>query len=162
LCGWERVMGTMSTHALLLAIKDVEERGLLPAEVLADSLYGSEKNVAAASAVGREDWPTVPQLTHNTNKKSKSYQQNNAMTSLHWAQIKIRYRSYEPEHLVGLSPPERVSDGIPFTWISARLQSPPAALQPFANWNWGCIPSWFWREHRSSCRDSSHARLHPR
>jgi len=30
---------------------------------------------------------------------------------------------------------------MPFTWFSARQQSPPAALQPFANWNWGCIPS---------------------
>lgn len=27
-------------------------------------------------------------LTHNTNKESKSYQQNNAMTSLHWEQVK--------------------------------------------------------------------------
>jgi HKD family nuclease len=27
-------------------------------------------------------------LTHNTNKKSKAYQQNNAMTSLHWGQVK--------------------------------------------------------------------------
>jgi hypothetical protein len=25
--------------------------------------------------------------------------------------------------------------------FSARQQSPLAVLQPFANWNWGCIPS---------------------
>ena len=55
-------------HALLPAIKDVEERGLLPAEVLADSLYGSEKNVEAAAAMGTEVVAPVP----GGQKESKS------------------------------------------------------------------------------------------
>jgi len=29
----------------------------------------------------------------------------------------------------------------PFTGFSVRQPSPPAALQAFANWNWGCTPS---------------------
>jgi len=55
-------------HALMPAIKDVEERGLLPAEVLADSLYGSEKNVSAAAAMGTEVVAPVP----GGEKKGKS------------------------------------------------------------------------------------------
>jgi hypothetical protein len=50
----------------------------------------------------------------------------------------------------------------PLTWSSARLQSRPPALQPFANWNWGCILSSLWREHRSFCRDPSGTPLHSR
>src|SRR5271157_3424488 len=33
------------------------------------------------------------------------------------------------------------SDRMPVTWFSARQQPPPAALQPCAKWNWGCMPS---------------------
>jgi hypothetical protein len=55
-------------HALLPAIKDVEERGLLPAEVLADSLYGSEKNVEGAANRGVEVVAPVP----GGQKESKS------------------------------------------------------------------------------------------
>jgi hypothetical protein len=47
-------------HALIPAIEDAKERGLGPAEVLADSLYGSEKNVAAAAAMGTEVVAPVP------------------------------------------------------------------------------------------------------
>lgn len=55
-------------HALLPAIEDAKERGLGPTEVLADSLYGSEKNVAAAAAMGTEVVAPVP----GGEKKSKS------------------------------------------------------------------------------------------
>lgn len=55
-------------HALIPAIEDAKERGLAPAEVLADSLYGSEKNVAAAAAMGAEVVAPVP----GGEKKSKS------------------------------------------------------------------------------------------
>lgn len=55
-------------HALIPAIEDAKERGLGPAEVLADSLYGSEKNVAAAAAMGTEVVAPVP----GGEKKSKS------------------------------------------------------------------------------------------
>src|SRR3989304_5348643 len=41
-------------HALIPAIEDAKERGLGPAEVLADSLYGSEKKGTAAAALGAE------------------------------------------------------------------------------------------------------------
>jgi hypothetical protein len=55
-------------HALIPAIGDAKERGLGPAQVLADSLYGSEKNVAAAAAMGTEVVAPVP----GGEKKSKS------------------------------------------------------------------------------------------
>ncbi|OGC92557.1 MAG: hypothetical protein A2W25_12575 [candidate division Zixibacteria bacterium RBG_16_53_22] len=55
-------------HALLPAIKDVEQCGLAPKEILADSLYGSEKSVAAAAAMGTEVVAPVP----GGEKKSKS------------------------------------------------------------------------------------------
>jgi hypothetical protein len=47
-------------NALIPAIEDAKERGLGPAEVLADSLYGSEKNVTAAAAMGAEVVAPVP------------------------------------------------------------------------------------------------------
>ena len=55
-------------NALIPAIEDAKERGLGPTEVLADSLYGSEKNVAAAAAMGTEVVAPVP----GGQKKSKS------------------------------------------------------------------------------------------
>lgn len=55
-------------NALIPAIEDAKERGLAPTEVLADSLYGSEKNVAAAAAMGTEVVAPVP----GGEKKSKS------------------------------------------------------------------------------------------
>jgi hypothetical protein len=55
-------------HALIPAIEDAKERGLGPAQVLADSLYGSEKNVTAAAAMGTEVVAPVP----GGEKKSKS------------------------------------------------------------------------------------------
>jgi hypothetical protein len=55
-------------HALIPAIEDAKGRGLAPAEVLADSLYGSEKNVTAAAAMGAEVVAPVP----GGEKKSKS------------------------------------------------------------------------------------------
>ncbi|MBI5575979.1 MAG: transposase [Deltaproteobacteria bacterium] len=55
-------------HALIPAIEDAKERGLGPTEVLADSLYGSEKNVTAAAAMGTEVVAPVP----GGEKKSKS------------------------------------------------------------------------------------------
>ena len=55
-------------NALIPAIEDAKERGLGPTEVLADSLYGSEKNVAAAAAMGTEVVAPVP----GGEKKSKS------------------------------------------------------------------------------------------
>jgi len=55
-------------NALIPAIEDANERGLGPTEVLADSLYGSEKNVAAAAAMGTEVVAPVP----GGEKKSKS------------------------------------------------------------------------------------------
>ena len=55
-------------HALIPAIEDAKERGLGPAQVLADSLYGSEKNVAAAAAMGTEVVAPVP----GGEKRSKS------------------------------------------------------------------------------------------
>ena len=55
-------------NALIPAIEDAKERGLGPMEVLADSLYGSEKNVAAAAAMGTEVVAPVP----GGEKKSKS------------------------------------------------------------------------------------------
>ena len=55
-------------HTLLPAIKDVEQRGLAPKEVLADSLYGSEKNVEGAANRGVEVVAPVP----GGEKKSKS------------------------------------------------------------------------------------------
>jgi len=55
-------------HALIPAIEDAKERGLGPAQVLADSLYGSEKNVAAAAVMGTEVVAPVP----GGEKKSKS------------------------------------------------------------------------------------------
>lgn len=47
-------------HALLPAIKDVDQRGLAPKEILADSLYGSEKNVEGAANRGVEVVAPVP------------------------------------------------------------------------------------------------------
>lgn len=41
-------------NALLPAIEGTKERGLAPAQVLADAAYGSEKNVEAAAAMGTE------------------------------------------------------------------------------------------------------------
>jgi hypothetical protein len=41
-------------HALLPAIEGAAQRGLAPTEVLADSLYGSDKNVQAAADKGVE------------------------------------------------------------------------------------------------------------
>jgi len=40
---------------------------------------------------------------------------------------------------VGKIPLERVQRQNAFTWSSARQQSPPAGLRPFANWNRDCI-----------------------
>jgi hypothetical protein len=48
------------THALIPAIESAKERGLAPAEVLADSLYGSEKNIEAAKTMGTEVVAPVP------------------------------------------------------------------------------------------------------
>src|SRR3990172_3063324 len=59
---------TSDANALIPAIEDAKERGLGPTEVLADSLYGSEKNVAAAAAMGTEVVAPVP----GGEKKSKS------------------------------------------------------------------------------------------
>jgi hypothetical protein len=59
---------TSDANALIPAIEDANERGLGPTEVLADSLYGSEKNVAAAAAMGTEVVAPVP----GGEKKSKS------------------------------------------------------------------------------------------
>ena len=59
---------TSDAHALIPAIEDTKVRGLGPTEVLADSLYGSEKNVAAAAAMGTEVVAPVP----GGEKKSKS------------------------------------------------------------------------------------------
>lgn len=61
---------TSDAHALIPAIEDAKVRGLGPTEVLADSLYGSEKNVAAAAAMGTEVVAPVP----GGEKKSKSSQ----------------------------------------------------------------------------------------
>jgi len=47
-------------HALVPAIESAKDRGLAPAEVLADSLYGSEKNIEAAKAMGTEVVAPVP------------------------------------------------------------------------------------------------------
>ncbi len=47
-------------HALLPALADVTERGLAPQVLLADSLYGSEHNVAEAAAAGVEVVAPVP------------------------------------------------------------------------------------------------------
>ena len=55
-------------NALIPAIEDVKERGFGPTEVLADSLYGSEKNVTAAAAMGMEVIAPVP----GGEKKGKS------------------------------------------------------------------------------------------
>jgi hypothetical protein len=55
-------------HALIPAIDDTKTRGLGPTEVLADSLYGSEKNIEAAQALGTEVVAPVP----GGEKKSKS------------------------------------------------------------------------------------------
>ena len=41
-------------HALLPAIEGATKLDLAPAEVLADSLYGSDKNVVAAAGAGVE------------------------------------------------------------------------------------------------------------
>ena len=57
-------------HALLPAIQDVEQRGLLPAEVLADSLYGSEKNVEGAANRGVEVVAPVPGGQQQESKSS--------------------------------------------------------------------------------------------
>jgi hypothetical protein len=47
-------------HALIPAIEDVRDRGLAPTEVLADSLYGSEKNIEKAKELGAEVVAPVP------------------------------------------------------------------------------------------------------
>jgi len=47
-------------HALIPAIASAKDRGLAPAEVLADSLYGSEKNIERAKAMGTEVVAPVP------------------------------------------------------------------------------------------------------
>jgi hypothetical protein len=39
-------------HALIPAIESTKNRGLAPQEVLADSLYGSDENLAAAKELG--------------------------------------------------------------------------------------------------------------
>ena len=39
-------------HALIPAIESTENRGLAPAEILADSLYGSDENLAVAKEIG--------------------------------------------------------------------------------------------------------------
>ncbi len=61
---------TRSSKSRLKAIEDAKERGLAPAEVPADSLYCSEKNVAAAAAMGTEVVAPVP----GGEKKGKSAQ----------------------------------------------------------------------------------------
>jgi hypothetical protein len=54
------------------------------------------------------------------------------------------------------------SDHVSLSCFSARQLHPPlAAPQPFAKWNWGCIPSWISRALRSSCQDPSDRLLHP-
>jgi hypothetical protein len=55
-------------HALLPAIEGAKALGLSPKEVLADSLYGSEKNVEKAAEMGTELVAPVP----GGEKKSKS------------------------------------------------------------------------------------------
>jgi len=57
-------------HAVIPAIDDTKRRGLAPTEVLADSLYGSEKNVKAAAALGAEVVAPVP---GGENKGKSSY-----------------------------------------------------------------------------------------
>jgi hypothetical protein len=57
-------------NALIPAIEETRERGLGPTEVLADSLYGSEKNVAAAAAMGTEVVAPVPGGEKKGNKSS--------------------------------------------------------------------------------------------
>lgn len=47
-------------HALIPAIESAKDRGLAPSEVLADSLYGSEKNIEKAKAMGTEVVAPVP------------------------------------------------------------------------------------------------------
>jgi hypothetical protein len=47
-------------NALIPAIKDARDRGLAPKELLADSLYGSERNVDTAAAMGTEVVAPVP------------------------------------------------------------------------------------------------------
>ena len=47
-------------HALIPAIASAKDRGLAPMEVLADSLYGSEKNIEQATAMGTEVVAPVP------------------------------------------------------------------------------------------------------
>ena len=42
------------THALMPALESAQERGLTPAELLADSLYGSDENVQQAKEIGVE------------------------------------------------------------------------------------------------------------
>jgi len=47
-------------HALIPAIESAKDRRLAPSEVLADSLYGSEKNIEKAKAMGTEVVAPVP------------------------------------------------------------------------------------------------------
>ena len=44
----------LDTDALIPALKSTKKRGLIPKEVLADSLYGSDENTQAAKAIGVE------------------------------------------------------------------------------------------------------------
>lgn len=68
---------TSDAHALIPAIEDTKRRGLAPAEVLADSLYGSEKNVETAAAMGTEVVAPVP---GGQNKSKSSYLSEFALT----------------------------------------------------------------------------------
>ena len=63
-----KVESADNSDALIPAIEDAKDRGLGPKEVLADSLYGSEKNVEAAAAMETEVVAPVP----GGQKKSKS------------------------------------------------------------------------------------------
>jgi hypothetical protein len=64
-------------NALIPAIEDAKERGLAPAQVLADAGYGSEKNVEAAAALGTEVVAPVP---GGQTKSKSSYLSEFALT----------------------------------------------------------------------------------
>ena len=64
-------------NALIPAIEDARERGLSPTEVLADSLYGSEKNIEKAAAMRTEVVAPVP---GGQTKSKSSYLSEFALT----------------------------------------------------------------------------------
>ena len=92
-------------HALLPAIEGATRFGLAPAEVLADSLYGSDKNVVAAAEVGVDVVSPVMGQTDESEVTMADFS-----FSHDGAQREAAYRGVRQRELSGMPEEEGVSD----------------------------------------------------